>query len=458
MELNPEIFREYDIRGRVGVDLTDRSVALLAKATGSYLQQHGAKRVSLASDNRLSSDGFRGIVARELAGLGLGVTDFGVIPTPVFYFTLFRYPVDGGIMITGSHNPPEFNGFKVASGKSTIYGDEIRKIRDIAARIGSTPGGGRIEKADPREAYIEAVLSQIDIKRNLRIAVDCGNGTAGLVVRDMFARLGTSAELLYSEPDGRFPNHHPDPTVPRNLEDLIRAVRGGRLEAGIAYDGDADRIGVIDEKCEILWGDKLLILFARDIIARHPGCKVIFEVKCSQALPEAITSAGGVPIMWKTGHSLIKEKMKEEGALLAGEMSGHIFFNDRYYGYDDAVYASLRLLEILSRSRSSLSSQLSDVPKYFITPEIRLDCPDRLKFKVVEDLKHLLKPDHQVIDIDGVRVVYPDGWGLVRASNTQPVLVLRFEARTQARLTEIRAELMSRLQEVGGANIGIPEA
>jgi phosphomannomutase/phosphoglucomutase len=287
------------------------------------------------------------------------------------------------------------------------------------------------------------------------VAADCGNGTAGLVAGDLFARCGVSAQLLFPEPDGRYPNHHPDPTVPRNLENLVRTVTTGSLECGIAYDGDADRIGVVDETGEIIWGDRLLIIFSRDIIAARPGAKIIFEVKCSQALPEAILRAGGTPIMWKTGHSLIKGKMKDEGALLAGEMSGHIFFNDRYYGYDDAIYASLRLLEILSRGPTSLSAFLADVPKYFTTPEIRVDCPDRLKFEVVEDLKRALRRDHKIIDIDGVRVVYDDGWGLVRASNTQPVLVLRFEGRTPERLEEIRQEIQGALVKVAGGKLAL---
>jgi phosphomannomutase/phosphoglucomutase len=315
-----------------------------------------------------------------------------------------------------------------------------------------------VQVSDPRGAYAGAVLSGIEIRRRLKVAVDCGNGTAGLVVPGLFEKAGLDCRYLYCEPDGTFPNHHPDPTVPRFLEPLVRAVREGGLEAGVAYDGDADRIGVIDETGEIIWGDRLLIVFARDIISRKPGAKVIFEVKCSQALPEAIEQAGGVPIMWKTGHSLIKGKMKEEGALLAGEMSGHIFFSDRYYGYDDAIYASLRLMEILSRSAGSLSSLLADVPRYFSTPEIRVDCPDRIKFKVIEDLRRALGSDHKIVDIDGLRVVYPDGWGLVRASNTQPVLVLRFEAKSPERLEGIRSEIVSRLVEVAGGEVSVGQA
>ena len=455
MDLNPEIFREYDIRGRVGADLTDESVGLIARAMAAYLADGGARRVSLASDNRLSSDGFRAILARELAGSGLDVVDFGVIPTPVFYFTLFERGTDGGVMITGSHNPPEFNGFKVAAGKSTIYGAEIQRVREIAEKRSFRSGEGAVERADAIQGYVENLSRRVKIARPVALAADCGNGTAGLVAGELFARSGVSAKLLYAEPDGRYPNHHPDPTVPRNLEDLIRAVRTDGLECGIAYDGDADRIGVVDETGEIIWGDRLLIIFARDIIAAKPGARIIFEVKCSQALPEAVARAGGVPIMWKTGHSLIKGKMKAEDASLAGEMSGHIFFNDRYYGYDDALYASLRLLEIVSRLSGKMSDLLADVPRYYTTPEIRVDCPDRLKFKVVEDLKRFLSKDHKVVDIDGARVTYDDGWGLVRASNTQPVLVLRFEGRTRERLEEIRREIQDALVKVAGGAVAL---
>jgi phosphomannomutase / phosphoglucomutase len=458
MDLNPEVFREYDIRGKVATDLGDESVAVLARAMGSYLVERGSARISLASDNRLSSDGFRAILARELAGCGLDVVDFGVIPTPVFYFTLFEREVDGGIMITGSHNPPEFNGFKVAAGRATIFGAEIRKIRDIADAGKFARGKGTVTTADAREGYIETVSRGIDIRRGVRVAVDCGNGASSVIARELFSRCGVAPEFLFCESDGRFPNHHPDPTVPRYLKALIRAVTQGRLEAGIAYDGDADRVGVVDERGDIIWGDRLMIIFARQIISARPGAKIIFEVKCSQALPEAIERAGGVPIMWKTGHSLIKAKMKEEGALLGGEMSGHIFFNDRYYGYDDAMYASLRLLEILSRTSGNLSSLLADVPRYFTTPEIRVDCPDRLKFKIIEDLKRDLEPGRRTIDIDGIRVMFEDGWGLVRASNTQPVLVLRFEAKTQADLAAIRREFAAALARVTDGQVTIPEA
>ena len=457
MDLNPDIFRQYDIRGRVGEDLTDESVSILARSIGSYLCHQSAKRISLAGDNRHSSDGFRAIMKEELSKSGLDVIDFGMIPTPVFYYTLFEYNVDGGIMITGSHNPPDFNGFKIACHKATIFGDEIQKIRHLAEKGRFTVGKGAVETNDAKESYMDRVFSDLSIGDEIDVALDCGNGTAGVIVPHLFARFGFKSDYLFCEPDGDFPNHHPDPTVPEHLEALIERVTTKGYDAGIAFDGDADRIGVIDENGEIIWGDKLLIILARDIIARAPGAKVIFEVKCSQALVEAVERAGGVPIMWKTGHSLIKSKMKSEGAMLAGEMSGHIFFNDRYYGYDDAIYAALRLLEVLSKHKGSLSSLLADIPRYYATPEIRVDCPDREKFRIVEDLKSRLQSGHRIIDIDGVRIVFDDGWGLVRASNTQPVLVLRFEARSEERLREIRREVMDTLQAVGGKHVCLPE-
>jgi phosphomannomutase/phosphoglucomutase len=456
-DLNPDIFRQYDIRGRVGDDLTDEAVSTLARAIGSYLCHQGAGRVSLASDNRTSSDGFRAIMREELSKSGLDVVDFGMIPTPVFYYTLFEFGVEGGIMITGSHNPPEFNGFKIASGRTTIFGDEIQTIRQLAERGRFTVGKGTIESSDAKPGYMERAIADIEIARDLKVAVDCGNGTTGVIVPDLFSRYDFDCEYLFCEPDGSFPNHHPDPTVPDNLKGLIETVGRCSCDIGVAYDGDGDRIGVVNERGEIVWGDRLLVILARDIIASNPGAKVIFEVKCSQSLVEAVDKAGGVPIMWKTGHSLIKSKMKSEGALLAGEMSGHIFFNDRYYGYDDAIYATLRLLEILSRHGDSLSSLLADVPEYHSTPEIRVECPDKEKFRVVDKLKAYLEPDHQIVDIDGVRVIFEDGWGLVRASNTQPVLVLRFEAETRARLEEIREEVLGALREVGGKNVCLPE-
>jgi phosphomannomutase/phosphoglucomutase len=457
MDINPDIFRQYDIRGKVGTDLTEDTVSVLGRAFGAYLTGAGAKQVSLASDNRLSSDGFRQIIGEELSKSGLHVADYGVIPTPVFYSTLFLAGAGGGVMITGSHNPPEFNGFKIACGETTIYGEEIQKVREIAENGRFTLGKGSVKTGDAKSAYMDHVAKNIKPARKVRIAVDCGNGTAGVIVPDLFGRFDLDYKCLFCEPDGSFPNHHPDPTVPKYLKDLIDTVQSRGYEGGIAYDGDADRIGVIDEKGQIIWGDKLLIIFARDILAANPGAKIIFEVKCSEALVEAVDRAGGVPIMWKTGHSLIKSKMKQEGALLAGEMSGHIFFSDRYFGFDDAIYASLRLIEIMSKHDGTLSSLLEDVPVYFTTPEIRLESTDREKFGVVEKVGEYFRDRHRVIDIDGARIVFEDGWGLVRASNTQPVLVLRFEAKSETRLKAIIGEVTAALSDVMRRPVTLPE-
>jgi phosphomannomutase/phosphoglucomutase len=458
MDLNPDIFRQYDIRGTVGKDLTDETVSILGRSIGSYLCQNGATTVALAADNRLSSDGFRAIFKEELTHSGLHLLDVGTVPTPVLYYTTAEYDVDGGVMITGSHNPADFNGFKITLGGSSVYGKEIQKIREIADRGRYTVGKGGVDTADVREAYVKRLAGDVSIDRNLKVALDCGNGTAGIVVPDLMESLGLSPRLLFTEPDGRYPHHHPDPTVEENLESLIATVRKENLDVGIAYDGDADRIGVVDEKGEIIWGDRLLIILARDVISRNPGAKIIFDVKCSQSLVEAVEAAGGFPVMWKSGHSLIKEKMKTEEALLAGEMSGHIFFKERYYGYDDAIYASVRLLEIMSKSGGSLSRLLADVPTYHSTPEIRIECPDREKFEVVDRLKAHLGGKYKVVDIDGVRVLFDGGWGLVRASNTQPVLVLRFEAKSKELLQDIRQRLLEALREVAGDSINLAEA
>jgi phosphomannomutase/phosphoglucomutase len=344
-------------------------------------------------------------------------------------------------MITASHNPAEFNGFKVIRGEGTIYGDDIHELWRLTGGELPSGGSGTVEQRDANREYIDYVTENIELARPVRFGADGGNGTSGIVASELFAKLGCSPVELYMEPDGDYPNHHPDPTVIDNLSDLRSAVLDEGLELGVGFDGDSDRIGVIDEKGNILWGDRLLALFARDVLAKHPGVPVIFEVKCSQSLEEDIRKHGGKPIMWKTGHSLIKKKMRDENALVAGEMSGHIFFADRYYGFDDAIYAACRLLEIVSKSDKPLSELLSDLPVYESTPEIRIECDDERKFEVVEKVRDHFKKTHDVIDVDGARIKFADGWGLLRASNTQPVLVLRFEARTKESLSSIRSEI-----------------
>jgi phosphomannomutase/phosphoglucomutase len=381
---------------------------------------------------------------------GMDVKDVGMVPTPLLYFSLHHLNVDGGIQITGSHNPPEYNGFKICLGKTTIYGEEIQKLRRIG-ESGSIPKGmGSVESKEVIRPYHEEILKRIGCGKVARkVVLDAGNGVAGLVAPELYTRLGIEVEMLFCEPDGRFPNHHPDPTLPENLKDLIRKVNDSSADLGIAFDGDADRIGVVDRKGKIIWGDQLMIIFSRDLLKRHPGAKIIGEVKCSQVLYDDIRKNGGVPIMWKAGHSLIKGKMKEEGALLAGEMSGHLFFAERYFGYDDAIYAGARLLEILTNENKELEELLAGVPSLVSTPEIRMDCPDDQKFRIVAELAAEFKKEYQVIDVDGARVVFNGGWGLIRASNTQPVLVLRFEAEDQKTLQDIQKIFMDKLAKKG---------
>jgi phosphomannomutase/phosphoglucomutase len=441
------IFREYDIRGLVDTELTDEVVERLALATAATLMRDGLRDAVVGRDNRSSSDPYFDAVARGLTAGGVSVVDLGVVPTPVFYFAAKAWGYRGGVMITASHNPPQFNGLKVFRGEGTIYGEDILELREMAAGSLPSPGGGRITRRDPKREYVDYIAGNVKLARPVSFAADAGNGTGGIVAPELFARLGTKPVKLFMEPDPTYPNHYPDPTVPKNLAALRDAVLSRKLELGVAFDGDADRLGVIDDRGEILWGDRLLALFARGVLAAHPGATIIFEVKCSQSLPEDIVRHGGRPIMWRTGHSLIKKKMREEGALLAGEMSGHLFFADRYYGFDDAIYAACRLLEVVSGAGRPLSELLADLPRYESTPEIRIECADERKFDVVREVRDHFKRDHDVIDVDGARIQFEGGWGLVRASNTQPVLVLRFEAETKGRLDAIKrevAEVLSR--------------
>ena len=448
--INPHIFREYDIRGIVDKDLSDEVVYLLAKGFGTYLRQNQLKKISLGGDVRLSTERFRSVLIKGLNQVGIDVIDIGIVPTPVQYFSMHHLPVEGGIMITGSHNPADYNGFKLSVQNAPIYGAEIQKIREIIESGKFTAGHGQCEKINLIPNYIEYIKQDIKITKKLKVVLDSGNGAASLVAHRLFKELGLETIDLFDIPDGRFPNHHPDPTVVEYIHDLIETVKLNKADLGIGYDGDADRLGVIDEQGRIIWGDRLLIIFSREILRKHPGAKIIFEVKCSQALPEMIEKFGGQPIMWKTGHSLLKKKMKETGAPLAGEMSGHLFFADRYFGYDDAIYASARLVELLSQQTQPLSALLADVPSYFSTPEIRVDTiNDEEKFKIATQAKDYFSTHYNVIDIDGVRILFGDGWGLVRASNTQPVLVLRFEAHSPQRLEEIKNLVISRLREFG---------
>jgi len=446
--MNPHIFREYDIRGRVPDDLDQETVYRLGLAIGTYYERKGVKSVSVGRDCRLSSPDLTDALRVGLRETGTHVLDVGMVPTPLLYFSLFHQELDGGVQITGSHNPPDHNGLKICLGKSTIYGEEIQKLREIVDSERFAKGRGRLNETDVIAPYLEFVQKNLrpgDLER--KVVIDAGNGVGGMVAPELYAGMGIAVEELFCEPDGHFPNHHPDPTIPEYLETLASKVAESEADLGIAFDGDADRIGVVDTDGRIIWGDQLMIIFSRYLLKQHPGAKIIGEVKCSQVLYDDIAKHGGQPIMWKAGHSLIKGKMKEEGALLGGEMSGHLFFADRYYGYDDAIYAGARLLEILTRDRGGVKDLLADIPKMYSTPEIRLDCPDEDKFRVVSALVEDFKRDYDVIDVDGARVLFGDGWGLVRASNTQPVLVLRFEAEDEKRLEAIRQIFMDKVKE-----------
>ena len=437
--INPQIFREYDIRGIVGKDLTPASVKSIGKAIGTYIRRGNGKNMILGRDVRSSSVEFRNILSQALNSTGCNVIDIGMVPTPVLYFALHHFNADGGVMITGSHNPPEFNGFKISQGFHSLYGEKVQELKGLIEVNDFEVGTGTTQQQPVLAEYMEKICSILEIPRKIKVVVDGGNGCFGIVGPDLLKKLGQTPIELFSEPDGTFPNHHPDPTVSEHLTDLIEKVRLENAELGIGFDGDADRIGVVDEKGNILWGDQLLTIFARDILSRNPGATIVGEVKCSQNLYKDIKKHGGVPVMAAAGHSLIKNKMRETGALLAGEMSGHICFADNYYGFDDAIFAACRMLQIVAQSSKKVSEMLADLPETAYTPEIRIDCPDDQKFKIVRELTEIFREKYEVIDIDGVRVNFDDGWALIRASNTQPVLVLRLEAVTKERLKELVA-------------------
>jgi phosphomannomutase len=451
------IFREYDIRGVVGEDLTADVAAAIARAYAAFLRRQapasgGALPVVVGRDNRESSPEIGDAVVAALREEGCPVVDLGTVITPVFYFARVHLGVDGGIMVTASHNPSEFNGFKLAHGFGTLYGEEIQAIRKLIGSPSTRDGArGSLEQRDLLPTYRAMLADKIRLgPRRLRVVVDCGNGTASLIAPQVLTDLGCDVIRLYCESDPRFPHHHPDPVDPHNLQDLIAAVKGEGADLGLGFDGDGDRLGVVDDQGEILWGDLLMILFWREILPKYPGTVGIVEVKCSQALYEEIARLGGRPIYYRTGHSLIKAKMREVGAVFTGEMSGHMFFADEYYGYDDAVYAAARLLRILTHTPQPLSALLADVPRLPTTPEIRVDCPDEVKFDVVAALTDEFRRRFPVIDVDGVRILFPHGWGLIRASNTQPALVLRAEAASPAELDAIKVEIERALARFPG--------
>jgi phosphomannomutase / phosphoglucomutase len=452
MSIHPGIFRQYDIRGIVDRDLTIEAATAIGGAYATLLHERGIHgTVAVGRDNRPSGGLLRDALIEGLTKSGANVIDIGVVPTPLLYWSLHHLDVIGGIQITGSHNPPEYNGFKLCVGHDSLHGTGIEALHQIIQKGNYVSGAGSVRSERVTDRYVDDVVARTGpLKNRLKVVIDCGNGVGAVVARDLFERLGVDASYLFCESDGTFPNHHPDPTVVENLHDIIREVKARRADLGIAFDGDADRIGVVDGNGQIVWGDHILILYARDVLARTgAGQPIIFDVKCSQALPQAIEAAGGTPVMWKTGHSLIKERMKQLHAPLAGEMSGHMFFTEGFYGHDDALYGAARLLRIVAAAGMSVEEMLSDVPKFVTTPEIRVDCPDDLKFGIVDRAVKHFRAIHDVIDVDGVRVLFGDGWGLIRASNTQPVLVTRYEARTPERLQVIQREMEDWLRTQG---------
>jgi phosphomannomutase/phosphoglucomutase len=446
------IFRQYDIRGVVGDDLTVDAAIAIGGAFAIYLARHDVRRpVAVGRDNRPSGAVLRDALVAALTSAGVDVVDIGVVPTPLLYWSLSHLDVAAGIQITGSHNPPEYNGFKICLGTESVHGAEIQELYRLASAGEFPTGNGSVRYETVIDRYIDDMVERTGhLARPPRVVIDCGDGAGALVAPQLFRRLLPDAKCIYCESDGTFPNHHPDPTVVENLQPLIAEVTRGGYDFGVAFDGDADRIGVVDGTGQIIWGDYLLILYARDVLARTgKGQPIIFDVKCSQALPDAVTKAGGTPVMWKTGHSLIKGKMRELRAPIAGEMSGHMFFSESFYGHDDALYGAARLMRIVSESGQSLEELLADVPRFVSTPEIRIDCPDDKKFAIVDEAVRHFARDHEVVGVDGARVLFGDGWGLIRASNTQPVLVVRFEARSSSRLAEIRGEMEGWLRSRG---------
>ena len=453
--MNPLIFREYDIRGVASEDLTDDVAFDIGRAFGTVLRRGGGRRVAMGHDIRLSSLRLHARVGEGLVACGMEVLDVGSMPTPGVYFAEVSTGADGSLQVTGSHNPAEYNGFKMTIQGAAAYGEQIQELRSLIEEQDFEVGEGEICPTPILDEYIEAVTSRVSLSSPPSIVVDAGNGIAGPAALRIFRELGCRVEGLYCEPDGTFPNHLPDPTVPRFMEDLQRAVIAGAADLGIGFDGDGDRIGVVDDGGRLIYGDQLLAIYARDVLERLGQQKILFDVKCSQALVEDIEAHGGIPHMWKTGHSLIKAEMKRSGVPIAGEMSGHMFFREGWFGFDDALYAAARLLSILDRWGVSLAEVVNDIPNYYSTPELRVGCPDEDKFDVVAEVTRRFKDrkDVEVVDIDGARVIFQGGWGLVRASNTQPVIVLRFEGRTEEVLARVCAEFVSVLETFDSVDV-----
>ena len=448
MKLNQYIFREYDIRGKVSDDFPPEVVEALGKGFGTYIKRGGGQEIALSGDIRLTTPDLMEQFKTGMLSTGVDVINIGILPTPANYYSMFSLGVAGAVQITGSHNPPEFNGFKLSRDKKAVFGEAIQEIRVIIEKEDYETGEGAEASYDILTKYKRMIASKIDIKKRMKVVMDCGNAAGAICAPEIFKNLNVDLTELYCDVDGTFPNHHPDPTVKENLVDLIDLVKKGSYDIGLAFDGDADRVGVVDETGDIVWADQLIALFLPEVV--EEGDEILYDVKCSQALEEMIVKYGGKPVMWKTGHSLIKQRMSELNCKLGGEMSGHIFFADDYFGYDDAIYVAARIVQTLSRTDQKLSQLKAELPKYYSTPEMRLEAEsDEEKFRIAKEAVAYFTENYDCSTVDGVRIKFGDGWGLVRSSNTQPVIVCRFEANTAERMEEIQSIVMNKLQEIG---------
>jgi len=448
MTLNKYIFREYDIRGKVSDDFPQDVVENLGKAFGTFIKRGGGKEIALSGDIRLTTPVLIEQFKSGVLSTGVDVINIGILPTPVNYYSMYKLDVAGAVQITGSHNPPEFNGFKMSRNKKAVFGDSIQELRTIIEIKDFEKGKGLEASYDILSNYKKMLLSKINIDKTIKVVMDCGNAAGAICAPEIFKNFNIELTELFCDIDGTFPNHHPDPTVEENLLSLINKMKTGNYDIGIAFDGDADRVGVVDETGEVIWADQLMALFLPEVVKN--GDEILYDVKCSQALEDMIIKYGGVPVMWKTGHSLIKQRMAELNCKLGGEMSGHIFFADDYYGFDDALYVAARIIQTLSRTNKTLSQLKSEIPKYYATPEIRLEAEsDEEKFRIADEAITFFKQNYDCITVDGVRIKFGDGWGLVRQSNTQPVIVCRFEASTKKRMLDIKSIVLDKLQEIG---------
>ena len=452
--INKYIFREYDIRGKVVDDFPPHVVTLLGQAFGTFVKRNGFSEIALSGDIRLTTPDLMVQFKKGVLSTGIDVINLGLLPTPTNYYSMFKLGVGGAVQITGSHNPPEFNGFKMSMDRKAVYGDSIQTLRKYIEDNDFEIGTGSEIKHDIRADYKAMIIEKINIARPMKVVMDCGNAAGSLNAPEIFKDLGIELTELFCEPDGTFPNHHPDPTVEKNLADLIQTIQSGDYDIGVAFDGDADRVGVVDETGDVVWADQLMALFLPELIA--DGEEILFDVKCSQALEDMIVKYGGKPVMWKTGHSLIKQKMHELGCKLGGEMSGHIFFADDYFGYDDGIYVAARIVQTLSRGNRKLSELKAELPVYHSTPEMRMACEsDEEKFRIAKEAAEYFTANYDCITVDGVRIKFGDGWGLVRSSNTQPVIVCRFEANSQDRMEEIKDLVLTKLQSIGSVEIEV---